>query len=181
MKSQYLVGSIIREFRAASIDDAGSRLRDALAFGLSVSGIRLHLDPASPELAPWFEAVKGATPEIRGMMVQAFFARVFSKAGYEIHVGRELDIIARNRFRTLLIEVKSSLAGGRFGSRAILTQLETYSKASEMKGAEIWLGTMGIRRPITMNEAFRRQIISRKIRSLDIRWISPKETLLPHI
>ena len=92
-----------------------------------------------------------------------------------------MDIVARNQFRTLLIEVKSSLAGGRFGSRAILTQLDSYSKASKMKGAEIWLGTMGIRRPIMMNDTFRRQIINRRIRSIDIRWISPKETLLPHI
>lgn len=181
MKSQYLIHSVVREFTAASVDDAGARLKDALVFGLPVGRIKLCLDPVSPDLAPWFGAAKCATPEIRGMMVQAFFARVFSKAGYEIHVGRELDIIARNRFRTLLIEVKSTLAGGRFGSRAILTQLDTYSNASEKKGAEIWLGTMGIRRPIVMNEAFRSQIIIRKIRSLDIRWISPKETLLPHL
>jgi Holliday junction resolvase-like predicted endonuclease len=181
MKSQYLVGSLIREFKAASIDDAGARLGNALALRLEASRIRLWLDSASPELAPWLEAVKGTTPEVRGMMVQAFFARMFSKAGYEILVGRELDIVARNRFRTLLIEVKSSLAGGRFGSRAILTQLDTYSKVRERRGAEIWLGTMGIRRPMAMNEAFLRQIIKRKIRSIDIRWISAKETLLPHI
>jgi hypothetical protein len=181
MSPWHLIGSLSREVRAATIDEASSRLKDALASWPEAKTIRISLDPSGIGVAPWLESVKTASPEIRGMMVQRFFARMFSKAGYEVVVGRELDIFARSRLRSLFVEVKSSLAGGRFGSQAVVAQLERYTIASERRGAEIWLGTMGISRPIQLHDNFRTTIQNRNIGLIDISWISPRETLLPHL
>jgi len=167
--------------RTQTFDEACAKLRTALMTGPEVRTIRLLLDPRSGEVAPWFESAKAATPEIRGLMVQRFFARMLCKAGYEVVVGSKLDIFAKGRLRSLFIEVKSSLAGGRFGSPAEITQLDGYLIASERKGAERWLGTMGINKPIGLRDAFRAEMRIRNIGLIDIRWVSPRETLLPHL
>ena len=156
-------------------------LRAALAIGPKVRTIRLLLDPNSKETSAWLEAAKTATPETRGLMVQGFFARIFSKAGYEVVVGSKLDIFARSRFRSLFIEVKSSLAGGRFGSQAAMTQLDGYQAACERNRAEIWLGVMGINRPMGLHHSFRAGMQERSIGLIDVRWVSKNESLLPHI
>jgi len=114
-------------------------------------------------------------------MVQKFFARILSKAGYDIVIGRELDIFARCRLRSLFIEVKSSLAGGKFGSQADISQLDGYLIACQRHGAERWLGTMGMTKPMNLNDTFRVAMRRMNIGLIDIRWISEKETLLPHL
>ena len=152
-----------------------------MAIGPKVRTIRLLFDPTSGEVTPWLESAKAASPEIRGWMVQRFFARILSKAGYDIVVGRELDIFARSRLRSLFIEVKSSLAGGRFGSQADVSQLDGYLIACQRNGAERWLGVMGINKPMDLCDAFRVAIRARNIGLIDIRWVSTKETLLPHL
>ena len=167
--------------RASSIDEAGAGLRAALAIGPEVRTIWLLFDPRSNEVAPWLESAKAASPEIRGLMVQRFFARMLSKAGYDVIVGRELDIFARCRLRSLFIEVKSSLAGGKFGSRADINQLDGYLIACQRNGAERWLGTMGITKPMNLHDAFRAAMRRSNIGLIDIRWVSTKETLLPHL
>jgi len=167
--------------RALTFDEACAKLRTALMTGPEVRTIRLVLDPKSREVAPWLDAVKAATPEIRGLMVQRFFARMLCKAGYNVTIGSKLDIFARGRLRSLLIEVKSSLAGGRFGSSAGVSQLDGYLIASERRKASRWLGTMGINKPIELREAFRTEMQIRRIGLIDISWVSPIETLLPHL
>jgi len=167
--------------RAESMDEAGAGLGAALAIGPKVRTIWLLFDPTSNEVTPWLESAKAASPEIRGLMVQSFFARVLSKAGYDIAVGRELDIFARCRVRSLFIEVKSSLAGGKFGSQAELSQLDGYLIACQRNGAERWLGTMGIIKPMNLHDTFRTAMRRMNIGLIDIRWISEKETLLPHL
>jgi len=181
MNLWHLLGSSRATIVAASIDEAGAGLRAALAIGPKVRTIWLLFDPTSNEAIPWLESAKTASPEIRGLMVQSFFARILSNAGYNIVVGRELDIFARCRFRSLLIEVKSSLAGGRFGSQADLSQLDGYLVACQRSGAERWLGTMGIVKPINLRDTFRAAMRRRNIGLLDIRWVSTNETLLPHL
>jgi len=167
--------------RAESIDEAGAGLRAALAIGPKVRTIWLLFDPTSNEVMPWLESAKAASPEIRGLMVQRFFARILTKAGYDIVVGRELDIFARCRLRSLFVEVKSSLAGGRFGSQADISQLDGYLIACQRNGAERWLGTMGIIKPMNLRDAFRAAMRRSNIGLIDIRWVSAKETLLPHL
>jgi hypothetical protein len=167
--------------RAESIDEAGAGLRAALATGPKVRTIWLLFDPTSNEVIPWLESAKAASPEIRGLMVQRFFARILSKAGYDIIVGRELDIFARCQLRSLFIEVKSSLAGGRFGSQADISQLDGYLIACQRNGAERWLGTMGITKPMNLHDTFRAAMRHRNIGLIDIRWVSSNETLLPHM
>jgi hypothetical protein len=181
MNSSSLIGSFQRVVRAESIDEAGAGLRAALAIGPEVRAIRLVIDPRNEEVAPWLRSVRAAAPEIRGLMVQSFFARIFSRAGYNVVVGKEWDLFARSRFRSLFVEVKSSLAGGRFGSRAEISQLDGYLIASERRRAERWLGTMGINKPLDLHDTFRNEIRSRNIGHIDIRWISPTDTLLPHL
>ena len=90
-----------------SIDQASVCLRRALAAGPRTGVIRLLLNPASEELALWLDAARAASPEIRGLMAQAFFARIFSGAGYRVLVGNQIDIFAQSQLRSLLIEVKS--------------------------------------------------------------------------
>ena len=114
-------------------------------------------------------------------MAQRFFAQILIRAGYAVVIGRELDIFARGRLRSLLIEVKSSLVGGRFGSQADLSQLDGYLIASERRGAERWLGTMGIENPILLRKNLRNQMRIRNIGHIDISWLSQRETLLPHL
>jgi hypothetical protein len=181
MNSWNLLGSIREVVRAQTVDEASAGLRAALAIGPKVRTIRLLLDPTGEEVKPWLECVKNAAPEIRGLMVQRFFARVLSRAGYEVVVGKELDIFAKGRFRSLFVEVKSLLAGGKFGSQAEMTQLDGYLIASERRGAERWLGTMGINKPMELHDTFRTEMRMRNIGLIDIRWVSPKETLLPHL
>jgi hypothetical protein len=181
MNSWHLFGSSWIVVRAESINEAGAGLRAALAIGPEVRTIVLLFDPTSAEVMPWLESARAASPEIRGLMVQRFFARTLNKAGYDIVVGRELDIFARGRLRSLFIEVKSSLAGGRFGSQADITQLDGYLIACQRNGAERWLGTMGIIKPMNLYDTFRTAMRVRNIGLIDIRWVSKKETLLPHL
>jgi hypothetical protein len=181
MNLWHLSGSSRIVVRAESIDEAGAGLRVALAIGPKVRTIWLLFDPTSNEVVPWLESVKAANPEMRGLMVQRFFARILSKAGYDIAIGRELDIFARCRLRSLFIEVKSSLAGGKFGSQADISQLDGYLIACQRNGAERWLGTMGIFKPMNLHDTFRAAMRRRNIGLIDIRWVSSKETLLPHL
>lgn len=181
MNSLHLPGSSSAAVRVRTIDEAGAGLRAALATGPKVRKIMLLFDPTSSEVTPWLESAKAASPEIRGLMVQRFFARVLSSAGYDIVVGRELDIFARSRLRSLFVEVKSSLAGGRFGSQADIGQLDGYMIACQRNGAERWLGTMGIIKPMNLHDNFRAAMRVRNIGLIDIRWVSMKETLLPHL
>jgi hypothetical protein len=167
--------------RAESIDEAGADLRAALAIGPNVRTIWLLFDPTSKELLPWLDSAKAACPEIRGLMVQRFFALILSKAGYHTVVGREFDIFARCRLRSLFVEVKSSLAGGKFGSQAEISQLDGYLVACQRHSAERWLGTMGIIRPMSLHDTFRATLRRRNIGHIDIRWVSTRETLLPHL
>jgi len=181
MNLRDLRDSFQRVIMTETLDEASTKLRALLATVPEVRTITLLLDPTKEEVAPWLDAVKAAAPEIRGLMVQRFFARIFIKAGYEVFVGRELDIFARGRLRSLLIEVKSSLAGGRFGSWAEISQLDGYLIASERRRAERWLGIMGINKPLMLRGTIRNEMRSRNIGLIDIRWMSPKETLLPHL
>lgn len=160
-----------------SIDQAGACLGRELALGPKTRVIRLLLDPTSESLAPWLDAARAATPEVRGLMAQAFFARIFSMAGYSVVVGSQIDILARSRLRSLLVEVKSSLAGGKFGSKADVTQLDGYLEVSRRSGAERWLGTMGMNRPMELRASFRDKIRLGNIGHLDLRWVSPEGTL----
>ena len=75
----------------------------------------------------------------------------------------------------------SSLAGGKFGSRPEITQLDGYLIASERRGAERWLGIMGINKPMGLHDTFRTEMRTRNIGLIDIRWVSSRETLLPHL
>jgi len=177
----HLFGSSRIVVRAESIDDSGAGLRTALAIGPKVRTIWFLFDPTSAEVTPWLESAKAASPETRGLMVQSFFARILSKAGYDIVVGRELDIFARCRLRSLFIEVKSSLAGGKFGSQADISQLDGYLVACQRNGAERWLGTMGIIKPMNLHDTFRTAMRRRNVGLIDIRWVSAKDTLLPHL
>lgn len=172
-----LASSPKRTIRAATVTEAVAGLRVALATGPQVMIIELCLVPTLPELKHWLAAARAASPETRGMMVQGFFAMLLIRAGYAVIVGRRLDIFARGRLRSLLVEVKSSLAGGRFGSRAMLTQLDGYAIVGERRCAEIWLGTMGINRPIVLHNSFRVGMKSRNIGHINIKWILPDEKL----
>ena len=180
MNSWYLSGSF-RLVRAETVDGAGAGLKAALAVGPQVRRIRLLFDPTGQEVTPWLDSAKAATPETRGLMVQRFFARLLCRAGYDVIVGSKLDIFAKGRLRSLFIEVKSSLAGGRFGSQAELAQLDGYLSACEKNRAERWLGIMGINKPIGLRRAFAYEISARNIGLIEIRWVSTKETLLPHL
>ena len=181
MNSWHFFGSSKIVVRAESIDEAGVGLNAALAAGPRVRTILLLFDPMCNDIAPWLESAKAASPEVRGMMVQSFFARILSKAGYDIVVGRELDIFAKCRLRSFFVEVKSSLAGGKFGSKADISQLDGYLIACERNGAERWLGTMGITNPIRLRDTFRTAMRRRNIGLIDIRWVSANETLFPHL
>ena len=181
MSSWNLLGIHQNLIVADTVDEASAKLGAILAAGSEVRTITLLLNPRTDEFRPWLDAVKITTPETRGLMVQRFFAQILIRAGYDVVVGRELDIFARGRLRSLLIEVKSSLAGGRFGSRAELNQLDGYLIASERRRAERWLGTMGIKNPILLRKNLRNQIRIRNIGLIDVRWLSRRETLLPHL
>ena len=181
MSSWNLLGFHQNLIVADTVDEASAKLGAILAAGPEVRTIMLLLNPRTDGFRPWLDAVKIATPETRGLMVQRFFAQVLIRAGYNVVIGRELDIFARSRLRSLLIEVKSSLAGGRFGSRAEINQLDGYLIASERRRAERWLGTMGIENPILLRKNLRNQMRARSIGHLSISWLSIRETLLPHI
>ncbi len=164
---------------ASTVGQACAGLKAALAIGPEVRTIRLLLDPGGETLAPWLESARAASPEVRGLMVQGFFAQILSRAGYRVIVGRELDIFARGRLRSLLLEVKSSLKGGRFGSKTAMTQLDGYLLACQRRRAERWLGTMGIDRPMELRGSFRNRMRRENIGHLDMRWVSPGDAL-PH-
>ena len=181
MNPRNLFESFQGVIRAGTIDEASAGLRVALATGPEVRTVRLFLDPTSEEVMPWLDSVRVSAPETRGMMVQRFFARIFAKAGYAVVIGKKLDIFARSPHRSLFVEVKSSLEGGRFGSMAQMAQLDGYLTASESRGAEIWLGTMGINKPMRLHGAFRAEMRIANIGLFDIRWVSPKDTLVPHL
>ena len=161
----------------ATIDRAGAGLGAALTVGPEIRTIRVLLDSTSESLAPWLESARAAAPAIRGIMVQSFFARIFSRAGFKVVVGREFDIFARGSLRTLLVEVKSSLKGGQFGGKNAMAQLDGYLIPSQRRSAERWLGTMGIERPMELRLAFRGKMRVKGIGHLDLRWISPQDTL----
>jgi hypothetical protein len=162
---------------AATIQEAGARLQSALAVGPEVRTIRLLLDPASEQFAPWLEAARAASREVRGQMVQALFGRLFTEAGYEVELGRELDIFARGRLRSVLVEVKSSLDGGSFGSQKGIAQLEGYLIVSHRRRAQRWLGTMGINNPIELSASMRAYMRDGNVGLVEVRWVSPENTL----
>jgi len=181
MNSWFLFSSSWTVVQVETIDEAGAGLRAALAIGPRVRTIMLLFDPTNNDVKSWLESAKTASPELRGLMVQRFFARILTKAGYDVVVGRELDIFARSRLRSLFIEVKSSLAGGLFGSQAEISQLDGYLVACQRNRAEIWLGTMGIIKPMNLHGTFRTAMRTRNVGLIDIRWVSTEETLLPHL
>jgi hypothetical protein len=162
---------------AATIQEAGARLRSALSVGPEVRTIRLLLDPTSGQFAPWLEAAKAANREVRGQMVQALFGRLFTEAGYEVELGRELDIFAKSKLRSVLVEVKSSLDGGSFGSRKGISQLEGYLTMSRRRRAQRWLGTMGINNPIVLSASLRAYMRGGNVGLIEVRWVSPEDTL----
>jgi hypothetical protein len=110
-------------------------------------------------------------------MVQALFGRLFTEAGYEVELGRELDIFAKGRLRSVLVEVKSSLDGGSFGSQKGIAQLEGYSTVSQRRRAQRWLGTMGINSPIVLSSSLRTYMRDGNVGLVEVRWVSPKNTL----
>jgi hypothetical protein len=162
---------------AATIREAGARLRRALAVGPEIRTIRLLLNPASEQFAPWLEAARAATREIRGQMVQALFGRLFTEAGYEVELGRELDIFARGNLRSVLVEVKSSLDGRSFGSQKGIGQLEGYLAESRRRRAQRWLGTMGINNPIELSASLRAYMRDGNVGLIEVRWVAPENTL----
>jgi hypothetical protein len=166
---------------AATIEEAGAKLRTALAVGPEVTTIRLLLDSTSEQFAPWLEATRTASREIRGQMVQRFFGRLFTKAGYEVELGRELDVFASGRLRSVLVEVKSSLDGGSFGSHKGIAQLEGYLTASEKRRVQRWLGTMGINSPIELCAHLRAYMRSGNVGLIEVRWVAPENTLPPYL
>jgi len=161
--------------------EASSKLRVALSAGPEVRTIRMLLDPKGREIGLWLSSVRASTPELRGIMVQGFFARIFRMAGYDVIVGRELDIFAKNRQRSILVEVKSSLNGAGFGSHVEIAQLEGYLVVSERKRASTWLAVMGLNKPVRLRDGFRSELRIRNIGLIDVRWISPEDTLTPHL
>jgi hypothetical protein len=165
---------------AATIDQASTGLRTALAAGPEVRVIRFLLDPKSEEFESWLKSARAAFPETRGFMVQRLFARIFSGAGFEVVVGSRLDIFARGRLRSLLVEVKSSLEGRKLGSHSEMIQLDGYLTASQRRGAERWLGMMGINKPMKLKSTFKAAMRARNIGLIDMRWVSPNDTLLSH-
>ena len=162
---------------AATIEQAGVELGVALAVSPEVRTNRLLLDPEGESLAPWLESARAATPEARGLMVQGFFAQIFIRAGYRVTVGTEEDVTARGRFRSILLEEKSTQKGGRFGSRPEMAQLDGYLTACQRRRAERWFGTMGIERPMELRGPFANKMRLENIGHLDLRWVSPKNAL----
>jgi len=114
-------------------------------------------------------------------MVQGLFGRLFTKAGYQVELGRELDIFARGRLRSVLVEVKSSLDGGSFGSQKEIAQLEGYLAASERRRAQRWLGTMGINNPIELFSPLRAYMRAGNVGLVEVRWVAPENTLPPYL
>jgi len=178
VRPAFEIGGDATAIWAATVEEAGAGLKAALTVGPEVRTIHLLLDPAGESLAPWLESARAATPETRGLMVQGFFAQILSRAGYRVVVGRELDIFARGRLRSLLLEVKSSLKGGRFGSRPEMIQLDGYLIACQRRRAERWLGTMGIDKPMELRGPLKNKMRLENIGHLDFRWVSPREALL---
>jgi len=167
------------EVVACTMQEAGAGLRAALSSGPETRTVRLLLNPSGGDLGQWLCAARDAIPETRGVMAQAFLARIFRLAGYDVVVGTRYDIFAKNRSRSLFAEVKSSLNGPKFGSQNEIEQLERYLAASERKRAEIWLAIMGLGKPMQLRLSFRSEMRTRNIGLIDARWVAPEETL-PH-
>jgi Holliday junction resolvase len=167
------------EVIARTMQEASAGLRAALSSGPKIRTIRLLLDPTGDDFGQWLDSARRAIPEARGAMVQAFLARIFRLAGYDVVVGTKFDIFAKNRSRSLFAEVKSSLNGNKFGSQNEVEQLDRYLVASERRRAEIWLAIMGLSRPMQLRISFRSELRLRNIGVIDARWVSPDETL-PH-
>jgi hypothetical protein len=164
---------------ARTMQEASGGLRAALSSGPKIRTIRLLLDPNGDDLGQWLSSAREAIPETRGVMVQAFLARLFRLAGYDVVVGTTYDIFAKNRSRSLFAEVKSSLNGSKFGSQNEVEQLDRYLVASERRRAEIWLAVMGLSKPMQLRIRFRSELRVRHIGVIDARWVAPDETL-PH-
>jgi hypothetical protein len=160
---------------------AGCELRIALASGPKIRTVRIILDPNDREMGPWLSSARACTPELRGIMVQGFFAHIFRMAGYDVIVGKELDVCAKNQQRSMLVEVKSSLNGAGFGSHVEIAQLEGYLVVSERRRAETWLAVMGLNKPVRLRDGFKSELRIRNIGLIDVRWISPEDTLMPYL
>ena len=114
-------------------------------------------------------------------MVQRLFGRLFTQAGYEVELGRELDIFARGQLRSVFVEVKSSLDGGIFGSHKGIAQLEGYLTVSRRRRAQRWLGTMGINNPIDLSARLRAYMRGGNVGLIEVRWVAPENTLPPYL
>jgi hypothetical protein len=114
-------------------------------------------------------------------MVQRLFGRLFTQAGYDVELGRELDVFAKGSLRSVLVEVKSSLDGGSFGSHKGIVQLEGYLVVSERRRAQRWLGTMGINNPIELCAHLRAYMRGGNVGLIEVRWVVPENTLPPHL
>ncbi|HEY6282557.1 MAG TPA: hypothetical protein VIW22_01375 [Nitrososphaerales archaeon] len=127
------------------------------------------------------EAARAASREIRGQMVQRLFGRLFTQAGYEVELGRELDIFAKGQLRSVFVEVKSSLDGGIIGSHKGIAQLEGYLTVSQRRRAQRWLGIMGINNPITLSARLRAYMKGGNVGLIEVRWVAPENTLSPYL
>ena len=127
------------------------------------------------------EAARAASREIRGQMVQRLFGRLFTQAGYEVELGREFDIFARGQRRSVLVEVKSSLDGGIFGSDKGIAQLEGYLTVSRRRRAQRWLAVMGINNPIDLSARLRAYMRGGNVGLVEVRWVAPENTLPPYL
>jgi Holliday junction resolvase len=168
------------EVIARTMQEASAGLRAALSSGPKIRTIRLLLDPNGSDLEQWLNSAREAIPEARGVMVQAFLARIFRLAGYDVVVGTKFDIFAKNRSRSLFAEVKSSLNGTKFGSQNEVEQLDRYLIVSERRRAEIWLAIMGLSKPMELRIRFKSELRVRNIGVIDARWVAPDETLPYH-
>ncbi len=110
-------------------------------------------------------------------MVQRLFGRLFTQAGYEVELGRELDVFAKGKLRSVFVEVKSSLDGGIFGSHKGIAQLEGYLTASVSRRAQRWLGTMGINSPIELSARLRAYMRGGNVGLVEVRWVAPGDML----
>ena len=159
--------------RAASFEEAGAGLGKALV-NPEIMRIRLLLDPTSEDFAPWFEAFHETSD--MGTTGRAFIAKLLRSAGYEVDVGEPLDIFAKGRVRSLLLESKARLNGGVLGNQE-KTQLEGYLTASTRRNAQRWLGIMGVDRPTELSGDLKSAMRAGNIGLLEARWVLPGPTL----
>lgn len=98
-----------------------------------------------------------------------------------MELGRELDVFAKGKLRSVFVEVKSSLDGGIFGSHKGIAQLEGYLTASVSRRAQRWLGTMGINSPIELSARLRAYMRGGNVGLVEVRWVAPENTLPPFL